>query len=189
MKGDLAALKRTTDRLDQLVRGGRSRPPSPISNINLPPHPHKHGSGNDVVQQASPHDSGYGTSGNLHPLQNRMPTRPASTSPQIASLPPLARNVVPRPAQTYQPTPHSSVSYSRSESPLSAEGGREYHEMNSPVGPAYETSSIQDRLYGNAARRFGSGYNPGSAYGEHDEVRLEEEASLQRQEGSRFSEV
>jgi len=106
-----------------------------------------------------------------------MPTPPPSTSP-IAGLPPLARNVVPRQTQTSQPTPHSSVSYSRSGSPLSGEGGYDSYEMNSPIGLVYETSNTQDRLYGGAASRFGRGYNPGSAYSERDEVRLEEEASL-----------
>ena len=183
--GDLAALKRTTDQLDQLVRGGRSRPPTPLANNNLPPHPHMHQmykSENEISPQVSPYNSGYGLGNlHLHPHPNPMPTPPPSTTPPIAGLPPLARNVIPRvPVGTYQPGHHSSGSYSRSQSPLSGEGGGQdgpAYEMNSPVGPAVETSSIQDRLYGGAANRFGRGYSHATAYNEWDDVRVEEEAS------------
>jgi hypothetical protein len=190
VKGDLAALKRTTDRLDQLVRGGRSRPPSPIANSDLPPHPYIQKSEDDHNQQAGPYYSGYGVNGNLHPdqLQYGMPTPPPSTSPPITGLPPLARNVIPRPAQAYQATNLSSAPYSRSESPLS---GRDHalHEMNSPISPSSETSSMQDTRRGSTVNRFGMGYSPGGTYSAHGGVRLEEEASPRRQQGKIFSEA
>jgi hypothetical protein len=192
VKGDLAALKRTTDQLDQLVRGGRSRPPSPLTMINLPPGPVQR-SGDDLNHQAAAaqHYSSHSVNRDLHPgiLQNDMPTPPPSTSPPIAGLPPLARNVVPRPTQVYQSGNYSSVSHSRSTSPLSGEGGHDLRDMNSPIGPSSETSSMQDTRHGSAVSRFGMGYNSGSAYGSYGGARLEQEVSPPRQDGRRFAGV